>query len=289
VWLPARSRPVGYVAQDYALFPHLSVRDNVEFGLRAAQVRGPGRRARADRVLERLRIAELAGRRPHQLSGGQQQRVALARALVLEPEVLLLDEPLAALDQRTRREVRAELRALLGELPCLTVFVTHSPADALSFGDALAVLEAGRVTQHGTRDQLLHRPRTRYVADFLGTNLFVARTATRQPNGLVRLVSDGDELTAADGELEGEVLALVDPRDITVSREAPSGSAQNVLLGAVVEVVPEPPHGDRVRVSLATRPPLVAELTRAGAEALALHPGVEVFATFKATGVRVFR
>ncbi len=288
-WLPARSRPVGYVAQDYALFPHLSLRDNVEFGLRAARVPRAERRARSARALERFGIGGLGDRLPHQLSGGQQQRAALARALVLEPEVLLLDEPLAALDLRTRRSVRGELRALLSSLTCLTVFVTHNPADALSFGERIAVLEEGRVTQIGTRDELLQRPRTRYVAEFLGTNLFVARAARREPSGLVRLATDGDFLVAADAEGEGEAFALVDPREITVSLETPAGSAQNVLHGSVVEVVPEPPHGERVRVSLATRPPLVAELTRAAADRLRLRPGVLVFAAFKATGVRVFR
>jgi len=271
------------------LFPHLSVADNVEFGLRAQGAPRVERHGRAARALERFGIAELARRRPHELSGGQQQRAALARALVLEPEVLLLDEPLAALDQQTRRTVRGELRALLSSLPCLTVFVTHSPADALSFGDQIAVLEAGRITQHGTRDELLHRPRTRYVADFLGTNLFATRTARREWSGLVRLETDGASLAAAECGLDGEVFALVDPREITVSLEAPAGSAQNVLRGSVVEVLPEPPHGDRVRVSLATRPPLVAELSRAGAEALGLRAGVEAFAAFKATGVRVFQ
>jgi molybdate transport system ATP-binding protein len=288
-WLPARCRPVGYVAQDYALFPHLSVRDNVEFGLSARRTPGPERRTRVARALERLGIAELAGRHPHQLSGGQQQRVALARALVLEPEVLLLDEPLAALDQQTRRGVRAELHALLSGLPCRTVFVTHSPADALALGERIAVLEAGTITQSGTRDELLHRPRTRYVAEFLGTNLFVARTAPRDATGVVRLETGGDAILAAECDLEGEVFALVDPREITVSLEAPAGSAQNMLRGPVVELLPEPPHGDRVRVSVATRPPIVAELTRAGVERLGLRPGTPVFASFKATGVRVFR
>jgi molybdate transport system ATP-binding protein len=286
--VPARERPVGYVPQDYALFPHLSVRDNIAFGLRARGDRGQATRARVDQALERLGVAPLATRRPHQLSGGQQQRVALARALALEPEILLLDEPLAALDLPTRRTVRAELRRLLGGLSCVSVFVTHSPAEALAFGERIAVLEAGRVTQQGPREELLHRPRTRYVADFLGANLFRARVTGREEQGLTRLAAESGEILAAECDLGDEVFAVVDPREITLFLERPAGSAQNVLRGPVEEILPEPPHGERVRVSLATRPPVVAELTRTAAERLGLEPGTEVYAAFKATGVRLF-
>jgi len=233
-------------------------------------------------------VLALAARRPHQLSGGQQQRVALARALVLEPAILLLDEPLAALDLPTRRAIRGELRRLLASLPCVSVFVTHSPAEALAFGERIAVLEAGRVSQHGAREDLLHRPRTRYVADFLGANLFRARVSGRGEDGLTRLAVDRGEILAADSDLEGDVFAVVDPRDITLALERPAGSAQNVLRGPVDEVEPEPPHGERVRVSVASRPPLVAELTRAAAERMGLRNGIEVYAAFKATGVRLF-
>jgi molybdate transport system ATP-binding protein len=286
--LPARERPVGYVPQDYALFPHLTVRENVGFGLRARGDRGAAPRMRVDDTLERLELGPLAARRPHQLSGGQQQRVALARALVLEPAVLLLDEPLAALDPPTRRAVRAELRRLLADLPCASVFVTHSPAEALAFGERVAVLEAGRVTQQGTREDLLREPRTRYIAEFLGTNLFHARVTRRAEDGMARLAADGGEILAAGSDIGDEVFALVDPREVTLSLERPAGSAQNVLHGEVEEIQPEPPHGERVRVSIATRPPLVAELTRAAAERLALENGTPVYAAFKATGVRLF-
>jgi molybdate transport system ATP-binding protein len=245
-------------------------------------------RARAESALERLGVAALAGHRPHQLSGGQQQRVALARALVLEPAILLLDEPLAAVDPATRRAVRGELRRLLSELSCVSVFVTHSPAEAIAFGERIAVLEAGRVTQQGPRESLLHQPRTRYIADFLGTNLFRARVRVRGEGGIAVLAVDGGEIHAAECDLGDEVFAVVDPRDVTVAIERPSGSAQNVLRGPVEELEPEPPHGERVRVSLATHPPLVAELTRGAAERLGLAVGAEVYASFKATGVRLF-
>jgi molybdate transport system ATP-binding protein len=288
-WVPPQSRRVGLVAQDYALFPHLTVKENVAFGLEARGVSAPEAAMRVGRELERLRIADLAGRRPHELSGGQQQRVALARALVPEPDVLLLDEPLAALDQRTRRHIRAELVEVLASTRGVSIFVTHHPAEALVFGEHIGVLEAGRLTQSGPREELLHRPRTRYVADFLGTNLFEARVTHRDATGLAHLAAGGGEIVAAECEPDGAVFAVVDPREITLADDAPAGSAQNVLVGEVVDLQPEPPRGDRVRVGLATRPPLVAELTRAAAERLALAPGRRVWASFKATGVRVFQ
>ena len=255
---------------------------------RRTGLRGAAVRERADRALERLGVLDLAARRPRELSGGQQQRVALARALVLEPRILLLDEPLAALDLPTRRTIRAELKKLFAELGCLVIFVTHSPAEGLAFGERIAVLEGGRVTQVGARDELLKKPRTRYVADFIGTNLFPARVAFRDARGLTHLSTAEGEIVATDVEHEGAVFAVVDPREITVSLEPPQGSAQNVFAGRVLEIEPEPPHGDRVRVVLATTPPLVAELTRAAVESLALREGREAVATFKASGVRVF-
>ena len=171
VCVPARERAVGLVTQDYALFPHLTVAQNVAFGL---QAQGLPARAIAPRVgaaLERLGVTALAARRPGQLSGGQQQRVALARALVLEPRLLLLDEPLSALDVQSRRAIRAELRRLLEGLQCVTVYVTHQPSEALVFGDTIAVLEAGKLSQSGTRDDLMRRPRSAFAAEFLGVNL----------------------------------------------------------------------------------------------------------------------
>lgn len=288
--LPAWRRPVGYVAQDYALFPHLSVLENVAFGLRATGQTAAARARLVSAMLERLGIAALRSRRPSQLSGGQQQRVALARALVLEPRLLLLDEPLAALDLQTRKEVRQQLRQLLAELTCVTVLVTHSPVEALVFGDRVLVLEKGRGEQIGSREDLLLRPRSAYVADFMGVNLFQGVIAGRSDAGLARLRTADGEITVVDpGELESELFASVSPREITLYLEPPGGSAQNVFAGPVRELIPEPPHGERVRVSLGTRPPLVAEITRSAVEGLGLRGGVVVYAAFKASGVVPYR
>jgi molybdate transport system ATP-binding protein len=287
--VPPEARPVGYVAQDYALFPHLTVFDNVAFGLRASRVTDGRLRARVETALRRLGALELARRRPHELSGGQQQRVAIARAIVLEPRLLLLDEPLSALDLKTRAEVRGELRRLLTELPCATVYVTHSPNEAMAFGERIAVLEDGRVSQHGDRDDLMRHPRSAYVAAFLGVNFFHGVAAGAGAEGLWRIATPEGEIAIAGAERDAEVALVVHPREITLSRERPAGSARNVFSGRVEEIVPEPPDGERVRVMLATHPPLVAEVTRESSRALGLRVGDAVFAAFKATGVAVIR
>jgi len=295
-WLSANERAVGVVTQDVALFPHLSAAENVAFGLRAQRIPAPEREQRTAAALERLGIASLAARKPHQLSGGQQQRVAIARAVVLEPRLLLLDEPLSALDAASRRAIRGELRKLLDELSCATVYVTHSPAEALSFGECITVLEAGRVSQVGTREDLMRSPRSPYVAEFLGVNLFFG-TLTG-PDGVrsaggARIALPYGELTIAEragapgGAGSGDTAILVRPRDITLALARPTGTARNVFEGAIEELVPQPPDGELVRTSLATTPPLIAEVTRQAVTALALAPGRRVFASFKAAGVIV--
>ncbi len=284
---PPWQRDVGHVAQDFSLFPHLTVRENTGFGLRALGVPPGEIRSRVESSLERVGVADLAGRLPAQLSGGQQQRVALARALVLRPRLLLLDEPLSALDVQTRRQLRGELRSLLRELPCVTIYVTHSPLEALVFGDRIVVVDAGRISQAGSRKELLRRPRSRYVAELIGTNLFVGRWAT--------MVGDGPRLRTADGTLalnasagEGSVFAAVSPREITLYPDRPDGSAQNVFSGPVLELLPEPPAGERVRVVLGTDPLLVAEVTDSAVSAMGLREGLIVYAAFKATGVTTY-
>ena len=286
--VPACCRPVGYVAQDYALFPHLSAADNVAFGLRAQGV--PARRARrmAAAALERLGIESLSRRRPHELSGGQQQRVAIARAIVLEPKLLLLDEPLSALDAQTRRAVRGELRRLLEELPCMTVYVTHHPEEALAFGEEITVLERGRVSQRGTRDDLMRHPRSAYVAEFLGVNYLRGTEAGAGGTG-ARIAHPEGELRVTGSGAEGDAAVVVRPREVTISLAAPGGTARNVFAGRIEEIVPEPPAGDVVRISIASTPPLIAEVTRQAVESLGLRPGMPVYASFKATGVVVVR
>ncbi|MGH7703822.1 MAG: ABC transporter ATP-binding protein, partial [Gemmatimonadales bacterium] len=280
-FLPAWERSVGHVAQDYALFPHLTAFDNVAFGLRAQGSRTAAIRSKVYAMLAQLGVGGLAGRRPGELSGGQQQRVALARALVLEPRLLLLDEPLSALDLQNRRLVRTELRNLLAALPCVTVYVTHSPLEALAFGDQIAVIERGRITQTGTRDDLLRHPRSPYVAEFMGVNFFQGAIVSRS-DGLARVRTSGGTISVVDpGEGGDEVFVAVNPREIALSAEPAAGSAQNSFEGPITELAPEPPFGERVRVALGTEPGLVAEVTRAAVERLGLREGMMVHATFK--------
>jgi molybdate transport system ATP-binding protein len=286
--VPAWRRDVAYLSQDYSLFPHLSAGDNVAFGLRAGGVRARDARARALRALERVGLGDVAHHRPGQLSGGQQQRVALARALVLEPGVLLLDEPLSALDLQSRGELRAELRAVLHEPTRASVYVTHNPVEAIALGTRVAAIEAGRITQMGTPEELLRHPRTAYVAAFMGVNLIQGRL-TRGSGGPARLETPAGSVAVADTGEEGDLLVALDPREITLHLDRPAGSAQNVLRGQILELTPEPPFGERVRVAVRTEPPLVAEITRHAAESLHLREGTPVWAAFKATGLKPYR
>ncbi|HKT59235.1 MAG TPA: ABC transporter ATP-binding protein [Gemmatimonadales bacterium] len=286
--VPAWRRDIGYVAQDYALFPHFTVYQNVAFGLRAAGFQRSHIRKQVEASLGLLGIAPLIDRPSLQLSGGQQQRVALARALVLSPRLLLLDEPLSSLDLQTRRAIRGELRGLLTRLPCITVYVTHSPVEAMVFGDQIVVLEGGRVAQAGSREELLRRPRSAFVAELIGTNLFIGRPVPKGPVLTPTIRTPEGEFAIDDTAAPGGVFLTVSPREITLSPHLPETSAQNVFLGTVREVIPEPPAGDRVRVVLEARPALVVEVTRDAVASLGLREGMRVHAAFKATGVQVY-
>jgi len=283
-WVPPERRPVGVVFQDLRLFPHLSARDNVAFGLRA---RGTPRR-RADAVaaawLDRVGLADRAGQRPGSLSGGQAQRVALARALAPDPGLLLLDEPLSALDTTTRAEVRRHLRAHLGAFAGPVVLVTHDPVDALTLTDRLVVLDGGRAVQEGTAAEVARRPRTPWVADLVGLALLPGRA---EGDGRVAL-DGGGVLAAAPTPLPpagAAVYAAIRPRAVALHRQRPDGSPRNVWEATVagIEVV-----GDRVRVQAAGSVPLTAEITPAALAELALGPGDRVWASVKATEVDVY-
>jgi molybdate transport system ATP-binding protein len=268
--LPPERRAVGFVFQDYALFPHLTVADNVGFG----------GRARAPELLERLGIAHLAGERPGALSGGERQRVALARALARDPRVLLLDEPLAALDVRTRAAVRGELRSLLRELGIPALVVTHDFADAAALADRIAVLDRGRIVQEGTAAELIARPAGAFVAEFAGGN-FVPGRARKGEGGLTSVtLEDGSTVLSTDAG-EGPVGVVVYPWEIAVARALPSDSTQNHLRAPIESIVPV---GNRMRVRLG---PLTAEVTAASAQRLGLRTGETVVASFKATGTRL--
>jgi len=278
------ARRVGLLFQDDALFPHLSVRDNVAYGPLARGLRRGEAEVQAAAWLARLGLADLARRRPAQLSGGQRQRVALARALASGARALLLDEPFAALDLVTRAEVRAELRAFLDQVTLPTVFVTHDPLDARVFGQRIAVMEAGRIVQTGTWEEIAHAPRSALAAELAGLNLY---RATLGPGSGLRLARAGaGEFHVLAEDLDGDAWLAFEPGEVTLSRAEPAGSAQNVFRGRVVEIVPA---GDRLRVRLDAGVPMTAEITAAARAALAIEPGRELWAAVKATAIRVYR
>jgi molybdate transport system ATP-binding protein len=286
---PPHRRDVGLVPQHGVLFPHLDVEANVAYGLRAARLPREKTRRRTGDALERFGLVPLARRRPDTLSGGERQRVALARATVLDPTLLLLDEPLSALDPASRVAVRSSLRDLLRSRAAATVLVTHDARDALELAADAVVLEAGRVVQQGSPAELAQRPRSAPVAGLMGQN-WLPGTATAR-DGELWTVDAGDlqVLAVADDSeppaLGSAAYVLVDPRDVTLHRERPEGSAQNAVHAAVAGVVDV---GGPVRVTLDCRPPLVVEITRRAAAALEVTQGTAVWASFKATAARAF-
>ncbi len=277
--VPTERRPIGFVFQDYLLFPHLSALENVAFGLRARGTARAEARRRARAWLERVGLAEHADARPRALSGGQAQRVALARAMVADPRLLLLDEPLAALDAATRSEVRRDLRRHLASFDGTRLLVTHDPLEAMTLADRLVVLERGRITQTGTAAEVSARPRSRYVAELVGVNLFRGRA-----DGHTLHLSGGGILVAAGGH-HGEAFAAVHPHAVALHRRAPEGTPRNVWAGTAetLDAV-----GDRVRVRVTGTVPIVAEVTPAAAAELRLADGGPVWAAVKATEVTVY-
>ncbi|WP_288402570.1 ABC transporter ATP-binding protein [uncultured Deinococcus sp.] len=220
--VPAHQRPVNTVFQSYALFPHLSVADNVAFGLRQKGLRGPALRDRVNRALETVRIQDFGARRPDQLSGGQRQRVALARAIVNEPEVLLLDEPLSALDLKLRKELQVELSNLQETLGITFVFVTHDQEEALVMSDRIAVMNRGRIEQLGRAEELYERPRTAFVANFLGSsNLIPGTVAELTPEGAVVRTAHGPLLTLHGAGLRvgQDVTLSIRPEKLRMERD----------------------------------------------------------------------
>ena len=277
-------RRCGYLFQEHALFPHLSAWRNVAYPLR--ELPRSERRARALDLLERLGMEQLADARPATLSGGERQRVALARALARRPDVLLLDEPLAALDSRTRATAARELSALLRDADVPALLVTHDFAEAAQLGDRVGVIDAGRVVQEGSPGELAAAPRTAFVADFTGA-VVLTGTAAAGPDGLTLVALDGGGTVASTDAAEGPVAASVFPWEIAIELpgdERPLGSAQNHLEAEVVSITEV---GNRVRLGLSAGQPLAAEVTVASTRRLGLRQGARVTASWKAAATRL--
>ncbi|CAM5342433.1 hypothetical protein SAVIM338S_01080 [Streptomyces avidinii] len=282
--LPPHKRQVAWVPQDGALFPHLSALSNTAYGLRARRVPRARARAEAQAWLDRLGVGHLAHRKPAELSGGQAQRVALARALAARPWLLLLDEPLAALDQTTRAHVRHTLRTHLAGFGGVCLIVTHDPVEALSLADRVLVLADGRTLQDAPPAEVTRHPRSPWVARMLGRN---AWPGTASADGLV--LAGGGRLVVAEALPEGApALAIIAPEAVSVHRDRPGGSPRNVWPGTVREITSV---GSRMRVLVGSTkaPDLVAEITPEAAAELGVVDGAEVWTSVKATEVTLVR
>jgi molybdate transport system ATP-binding protein len=278
VYVPPEARKIGVVFQEYLLFPHLSVEENVAFGLRS---RGSSRAealAKSRDWLTRLDLGGLEKRKPAQLSGGQEQRVALARALVTAPDLLLLDEPLSALDVTTRNTLRRRLSRHLGEFPGPRLVITHDPVEAFLLADEVHVIESGIVTQSGTPDEIRLRPRTPYAADLAGSNLLSGRAEA----GVVRV--GPHELQIAEHEIAGEVLLTIRPSAISLHRRPPEGSPRNSW-ETTIDLMEN--LGERTRIRTGAPLPLTAEVTSEATSALRLVVGESIWVAIKATEIGV--
>jgi molybdate transport system ATP-binding protein len=279
VFVEPAERPVAVVFQDYLLFPSMSAVENVAFGLRARGTPKAEARAKATAWLERVGLGDHAQHRPRALSGGQAQRVALARALATGPRLLLLDEPLAALDVGTRGDVRRDLRRHLSTFDGVRLLVTHDPVDAYTLAERVVILEAGRIVQSGTLAEVTAKPRSRYIASLVGVNLLAgtghAGTITTPAGG---------RIVPAD-PIDGPAYAVIQPHAVALYPLAPEGSPRNVWAATVTDIDHQ---ADRVRVRLDGDVPLVAEITPAALDALVLRPGDRVWASVKATEINTY-
>lgn len=276
-------RQIGFVYQDYLLFPHLDVRANILFGLKVRKTPRLVMQSQLDQIVGVLRISHLLNRYPATLSGGEKQRVALARALITRPKLLLLDEPLSALDPQTREVFRYELKNIHTETGMTTIHITHDFTEAVSLADRIVVMRDGRIEQVGIPGELFDRPQSQFVARFLGAeNIYEGKVVV--DNG-VKAVQIGGVRLATVTECEGQVSVTIRPEDIILSREMIHSSARNCLKGRVTEIIP---LGAIVKVKLDTGITLTGLITRTSAEDIGIFSGQTLYAIFKSVAVHVY-
>jgi molybdate transport system ATP-binding protein len=284
VMIPPQKRSIGYVFQDYALFPHLTVNQNVAYGLKG--VARELRASKLDKILQLVQLGGLGNRKPRELSGGQQQRVALARALVREPRLLLLDEPMSALDLPTRKHVRGEFAKLLHDLAIPTVLVTHDWTEALSLGDQLVVMVGGKVRQIGHPQQVFSAPTDIEVAHSLGVETIVPGKVVSRDGDLVAVRVGDASLSALDPTDElSDVYVCIRAEEVTLEKSLEiAGSARNRLSGVILEIVPS---GPLTQIKVDVGFPLISSVTRQAVDELGLKPQEKIVAVIKAPAVRL--
>ena len=281
--LPPRKRNIGMVYQDYMLFPHLTVENNIKYGLRSKKITGEEAYQKIDKLTSLLGIAHLLHRYPGTLSGGEQQRVAIARALVIGPRVLLLDEPLSALDSETRNKLREELRRIHSLTHTTMIHVTHSFNEAFLLGTQMAIMNKGKIVQVGEPSEVFRKPNCKFAAEFLGvSNIFRGESIIE--NGATYVSVNGHKIESAVLR-EGQVYASIRPEDILISLKPIESSARNVFHGAIEDISD---IGAIVRIKVDAGIPLLAAITKRSFSDLCLKQGMEVFLTFKAVDVHVF-
>jgi molybdate transport system ATP-binding protein/molybdate/tungstate transport system ATP-binding protein len=292
IWLAGRAvtqlspekRGISIVYQDHALFPHLSVRDNIGFGLRLRKQSGQETEANLEWLAELLDISHLLDRKPDTLSGGERQKVSLARALSVKPQVLLLDEPLSALDPETREDVQLELRRIHDRLKITTIHVTHDFEEAIALGDRIAVLGEGHIKQVGTPEEVFHQPNSEFVARFAMTRNIFAGEAVDRDDGTTIFRTGNAELAVVTN-LRGNLHASLRPEDILVSPEMLRSSARNSFCGTITRVAD---RGSTLYITVNLPPDFVCMVTRHSFEEMGLAEGQKVYITFKASAMHVF-
>ncbi len=278
-YTPPEKRRIGFVYQDYLLFPHLTVRENVKFGLKSRESQG-----RVKEVMKQLGISHLADRYPETLSGGEQQKVALARALATEPSILLLDEPLAAIDQRTREYLREELKRVHREAGITTIHVTHDRTEAVVLADRIGVMMNGEIKQIGMVPNVFNKPLNEEIAGFVGVENILKGEILENKNGVALIDTGKLKIYAVTNHERGEAALLIRPEDIFFSKNLLRSSARNNIKGRIVEITY---LGTIFRVKMDNG--LVAFITKRSLEELKLEIGEAVYASFKATAVHVLK
>lgn len=282
--LEPEKRGISIVYQDHALFPHLSVKDNIVFGLRLRKWAVQEVEVTLDWIAQLLGISHLLDRKPDILSGGERQKVALARALSIKPHLLLLDEPLSALDPETREGVQRELRQLHNRLKVTTIHVTHDFEEAIALGDRIAVLGEGCVKQVGTPEQIFHQPNSEFVARFaMARNIFAGEVIDRDDGNTIFHTEDAELVVATD--LRGSLHASVRPEDILISPQPLYSSARNSFAGTITRIVDK---GSTLYLTVNLPPDFVCLVTRRSFEEMGLAEGQKVYITFKASAVHIF-